>query len=143
MGGWHRRITFYDKHRRDAIATLGAAKARLERGELLCTSGEMLAAFLRPWLEEVARPRLAQRTYDSYAVIVERHLIPGLEHFKLAWLSPLDVQRFLNEQGAFALLRTVAYHRAVLRVALNYALAWEFVARNVAKLAEPAQAGQV
>ncbi len=53
-------------------------------------------------------------------------------------LEPQQVQELLKRKQAAGLSpRTVAYIRAVLRQALNQALRWGLVARNVAALVEP------
>jgi len=71
-------------------------------------------------------------------MIVRRHLIPVLGRTSLAKLTPDAVQRYMNgkiESGLSA--RTVQYHHAVLRRALNQAMRWGSVVRNVASLVSP------
>lgn len=137
VDGRRKRLAFYGTRKTEALAKLEAAKAKLLRGEPVSSEQQTLGQFLVRWVEDVARPRLAPRTYESYAMIIHRHLVPGLGHIKLNRLTPLDVQRFLNRKLESGLSpRTVAYHRAVLRAALNDAMAWGLVARNAAALAE-------
>src|SRR5262245_43597185 len=57
-----------------------------------------VGAFLRQWLDEVARPTIRSSTHDSYRDIVELHLVPGLGRIPLAKLTPADVQAFLNRK---------------------------------------------
>jgi integrase len=69
---------------------------------------------------------------------VDKHLTPALGRVPLGKFGPADVQRYLNgklESGQSA--RSVQYHRAGLRTALNQALKWGLVARNVAALVDP------
>ncbi len=138
VGGKRRRIPFYGKRKAEALAKLDASKAKLARGEPILHERETVTTFLTHWLAEVAQPRLAPSTYESYRHIVEAHLIPDLGHLRLGSLTPLHVQRYLNRKLASGLSpRTVAYHRAVLRAALSDAMAWGIVARNAAALADP------
>jgi integrase len=64
--------------------------------------------------------------------------MPGLGRHQLSELSPQHVQTYLNEKQQSGLsARTVQYHQAVLRVALNQALRWGLVMRNVASVLSP------
>jgi integrase len=95
-------------------------------------------AFLKTWLEEVAKPTIRASTYDSYRDIVELHLVPGLGRIPLAKLSPADIQAFLNRKSGSGLSpRRVQMLHAVLRRALVTAEQWGMVSRNVARLAVP------
>src|SRR5664280_3808417 len=97
-----------------------------------------LGAFLEAWLTEVARMTVRPRTYVSYRYVVRFHLSPGLGNLPLAFLSPADVQAFLNAKSASGLSpRTVGYLRGVLRGALGHAERTDLVTRNVARLARP------
>jgi len=83
-------------------------------------------------------------TYASYQRVVQLHLIPGLGHLRLARLSALEVQRYLNqktEDGASP--RLVQYIHSILRNALNRAVKWQLVPRNVATLVDPPRGGGV
>ena len=78
------------------------------------------------------------KTHASHAQIVRLHLTPALGRHQLAKLAPEHVQAMMNDKLAEGLSpRTVQYARAVLRQALNQALRWGMVARNVATLVEP------
>jgi integrase len=99
---------------------------------------QTLGAFLTRWLTDVVEPTVRPRTFDSYRMIVNRHLIPALGKLRLAHLTPSDVQSYLHQKRAQGLSpRTVQYHRSVLRTALGQALRWEEVSRNVATLVDP------
>jgi len=97
-----------------------------------------VGAFLESWLTEIARVTVRPRTYVSYRYVVRFHLTPGLGDLPLAFLSPADVQAFLNAKSASGLSpRTVGYLRGVLRGALGHAERTDLVPRNVARLARP------
>jgi len=81
-----------------------------------------LAVFLRSWIEglrSARNQRLAPRTLDHYAMIVERHIIPALGKHRLDRLREHHLQAWLDADPVAP--RTVHHHRAVLRRALNVA----------------------
>ena len=94
--------------------------------------------YLAEWLEQTARPRLRARPFQSYRMVVERHLVPILGSLRLAQLSPRHVQSYMaakQKEGLSA--RTVQYHHAILRRALHDAERVGLVQRNVARLVSP------
>jgi integrase len=100
-------------------------------------SSQTLAVFLRSWIDglrDARRQRVRPRTLDHYALIVERHIIPGLGKHRLDRLSERHVQAWLD--GDAGSPRTVHHHRAVLRRALNVAVRHRLVERNVAVAVE-------
>ncbi|HEV2123912.1 MAG TPA: tyrosine-type recombinase/integrase, partial [Chloroflexota bacterium] len=108
-----------------------------QRGIPIATSSPAVATFLEEWLEHVVKPKRRRRTYEAYESIVRVHLIPAIGRHKLERLTALQVQAMLNEKRAAGVSgRTVYTIRAVLRAALNQALRWDMVPRNVATLTD-------
>jgi integrase len=93
---------------------------------------QTVGQFLTHWLEAVARPKLRPRTYLSYEHVIRLHLAPGLGHIPLRRLTPQALQAWINEHAARTSPRRCHAVRAILRAALNQAVAWGLVARNVA-----------
>jgi len=136
--GRRRRKAFYGATRREVADKLTAALRARQQGLPIVGERLTLAAFLTRWLEDSARPTLRPRTFASYSMIVNYHLSPALGRVALARLTPDAVQRYLNDKGAAGLSsRSVQYHHAVLRRALNQAERWGLVPRNVARLVSP------
>jgi integrase len=124
--------------RQDVARKLSAALSAKTQGLPVALARQSLGHFLDRWLEDAAGPTVRPRTFESYEMIVARHLKPALGRRMLAELSPRDVQAYMNQKLAAGLsARTVQYHRAVLRRALGQALKWGDVARNVATLVDP------
>jgi len=99
-----------------------------------------LAGFLSQWLEwlKTPPPKVRPRTLTSYGQLVTQHLIPALGRILLAKLGPKHVDSLLHEKTASGLsARTVQYLHAVLRRALNQALKWDLIPRNVVTLVDP------
>lgn len=132
------RKSFYGKTRREVQEKLTEALRTQQRGLPIASERQTVGEFLKHWLEEGARPSVRAATYDSYTRLVRGHIVPAVGHLQLAKLSPQHVQSFINDKLAEGLSpRTVQYLHAVLRRALNQALKWELLPRNVATLVEP------
>jgi integrase len=72
-----------------------------------------------------------------YWHLTTKHLIPNLDRVPLEKLSPEHVQALLRAKTDEGLApRTVHHLRALLRIALNRAMRWGLVVRNVAALAD-------
>jgi len=96
---------------------------------------QTVGVFLVTWLEESAKPSVRPSTYVSYRCLVHKHLIPEIGKVPLAKLMPQQVQAMLNRKAASGHSpRRAELMRAVLRIALNQALRWGLVTRNVATL---------
>lgn len=133
-----KRKSLYGKTRRVAQDKLRAALRDLDAGLDLGTCRQTVAAFLDRWLEDVVRPAKAPKTAATYADIVRLHLKPGLGRHELAKLTPQHVAALLKAKTDAGLSPRMVHHvRAVLRCALNQALRWGLVGRNVAALVEP------
>ncbi|MCL0103361.1 site-specific integrase [Dehalococcoidia bacterium] len=92
-----------------------------------------MTEFLEKWLSDYAQPNLSPRGFERYESIVRVHLVPGLSDIPLTQLKPEHVQGLyatkLND-GLSA--RTVRYLHIVLHKALQTAMKWGRVSRNVA-----------
>jgi integrase len=132
------RRSLYARTEREAERALRRALAQVDAGQAPAPEKLTVADYLTSWLETTARPRLRPRTFDSYAMIVNRHLVAALGSTRLARLTPADVRGYLADKLAAGLsARTCAYHRAILRKALHDAMRDGLLGRNVAALADP------
>lgn len=87
---------------------------------------------------------LAPSTYASYARNVRCHITPGIGSLPLQGLSADVLTRFYGERlasggrtGEGLSPRTVRYLHAIIHAALEDALRWQLVSRNVADAATP------
>ena len=134
-----RRKYFRGDTRREVADKIAKALVDLQNGVLLPPDKQTFGQFLTRWLEDVAKPSVRPATYTSYEQLARVHILPdSIAKRPLSKLTPQDVQAFLNrkQQGDIS-ARTVQYLHAVIRRALEIALRWGFVVRNVAKLVEP------
>jgi len=136
---WRVAVTMADGRRvwRTAKTPREAERIRrqlVEARELdLDPTRQTLAAFLRSWiagLRDARHQRVRPRTLDSYASVVENHVIPTLGSLKLAAVTPRRVQAWIDaDQSAPG---TVILHAAVLRRALNIAVRQRLLPYNPA-----------
>ncbi|HET9224674.1 MAG TPA: site-specific integrase [Roseiflexaceae bacterium] len=93
--------------------------------------------YLEQWLEQTVKRQNRIRTYDRYAGDIHNYLIPELGKHQLAKLTPAHVQALLNKLADAGLAyRSIRNVRAVLRRALNQAMRFGYVVRNVAALVD-------
>jgi len=133
-----KRKVLYGKTREEVASKLVSALNDVKNGLTLPSYRMTLGAFLEQWLADVVWQRNRPSTAHGYEFYVRKYIIPALGRHQIRKLTPQQVQRFLNDTHARGLApRTVQYIRAILRRALNQALRWELVSRNVATLADP------
>ena len=138
VNGKRKRKVIYGKTRKEAAEKLKVVLRDQQQGLPVAMERHTVAHFFERWLADTIAPNRRAKTYRSYEQIARCHIVPDLGRVPLAKLEPQQVQSLLKRKQAEGLSpRTVAYIRAVLRQALNQALRWGLVARNVAALVEP------
>ncbi|MBI4853561.1 MAG: site-specific integrase [Acidobacteria bacterium] len=136
--GKQKRKTFYGDTRKEVQEQVTSALRDIQKGLPPVTESQTLGEFLDFWLEKSVKPSLRPATYSSYQILVKTHIKPTLEQIKLIKLSPQHLQTLMQEKLSAGLsTRTVQYLRAILRRALNQAIKWGLVSRNVAGLVDP------
>lgn len=115
---------------------------QLETGWGLAQTGELTADWLRYWLREVKSHVVRQRTRDSYALIIDRYLIPTLGPIRLDQLRPDHIQAAVrhwaaqpkaNGQRRDTLSPTTILHTlTLLKSALNTAVEFHRIPYNPA-----------
>jgi len=137
-GGKLKRKTVYGKTEEEVFQKLVSIQHDKQRGLPIVTKGQTVTTFLEGWLEDSVKPSVREQTYKTYESTVRLHIIPVIGKIALDKLTPQDVQRMMREAAKKHFTAThVAYCRTILRIALNKALKWGLVARNVAALADP------
>jgi len=107
-----------------------------EQGTLPTGPQQTLKAYLEQWLEQ--RYKLAAiriGTYDTYRAILRNHIVPSLGHIPLQKLTPQHIQAFYTKKLDEGLSTgTVKCFHAILHGALEQAVRWNLVGRNVSDL---------
>ena len=132
-----RRKAVYAKTRAEAGTKLRESQHLVARGMVLADERTTVETFLNTWLQTI-QSTVRPRTYQGYALNVERHLTPDLGHIRLARLTPETIQLLLAKKLAQGLApQTVRNIHATLRAALRQAERWSVLARNPASLVSP------
>lgn len=138
QNGKLQRQYFYGKTREVVAGKLAEATEKRRQGLPVAFERQTVAQFLDRWLKDRVKPSVRPNTYYSYEQNIRLYLKPSLGQIQLSKLSPQHLQSFMNaqlEDGRSA--RLVQYLRTILRCALNQAVKWSLVARNVAALVDP------
>lgn len=132
-----KRKTLYGRTRAEVAEKLTKEMADRDSGLVFDSKNLSLSAYLNRWLNDSVRDNVKQNTYESHEYFVRRHIVPTLGHFKLRNLTPAHVQRLYRDKLDSGLSsRTVELVHTTLRKALNQAVKWELVPRNVADAAQ-------
>ena len=101
-GRWHGRVTVgvkddgspdrrhvNRKTEAEVIAAVRKLEQARETGDVRKAGRAMsVEAWLRHWLESIARPSVKYKSYRAYQTAVDRHLVPGLGKHRLDKVGP-------------------------------------------------------
>lgn len=144
-GRWEARITLpgggrrslYARTRQEAARRLAEALRDRDRGLPVVPEKQTLAEYLAQWLKAV-RGSVRFYTYTAYEVYVRVHIVPILGGLKVARLGAQDLQSLYAQKLAQGLSPTTVSHiHSTLHRALEQALRWGVVLRNVAEMTDP------
>jgi integrase len=138
VNGKRDRTIVYGKTRKEVAEKLKVLLRDQQQGLVVRSETQSVAQYLDGWLRDVVKPSVKPMTFKSYVEVVQMHLKPALGRHRLSKLTPQHVQEMMNAKLEASLSpQTVVYIRGVLRNALNQALKWGLINRNVATLVEP------
>ena len=119
--------------KKDAEKHLAELLHRLDTGTFVKPSKTTLAEYLQRWLQEYAKPNLSPRGFERYESIARVHLTPSLGNIPLTQLRPEHLQKHYTLKLSEGLSpRSIRYHHVVLHKALQTAIKWGLLTRNVA-----------
>ena len=131
--------------KRDAEKALTSMLAKIDGGTDIDPAHLTVAEYLERWLSASAKPTVAPKTYERYAMIVTTQLIPALGAIMLTKLKPLHIQEAYSKmiasgrrdgRGGLS-AQTVKHHHRILSMALKQAVRWQLLARNPAQAVQP------
>ena len=134
----NKRKSIYCKTQQEAMKAVREVNQQKDQGMLLTGEDQTLNNFLTTWLQDVAKHNVRVRTYERYRELITLHIIPVLGKTKLQKLMPQQLQSLYNqklEEGYAP--QTVKHIHRVLHKALNDALKWQLVIRNVSNAVSP------
>lgn len=90
----------------------------------------ILKNYLKRWLKEICKDKLAARTYNDYAGVINNHIIPYMGNLKLQDIKPHHIIKYQNDKLNSGKLkgpgglskRTVQNHHRILSKALSDAI---------------------
>lgn len=127
----------YSKTQRVVRDWLHEQKEAVKQGTYIEVKDITLSAYLESYMESQAAS-LRPKTVESYLYLIRKHIIPDLGNCKLTQLRPDMVQNFYTLKVNSGLSkRTVQYMHVVLHKALEQAMKWGLVIRNVTDLVDP------
>lgn len=129
--------------KRDAEKRLSELLHQIDTGNYMKPGKTTVADYLIRWLSDYVKPNLSPRGYERYESIARVHLIPSLGNIPLAQLKPEHIQRhYATKLKGGLSARTIKYHHVVLHKALQTAIKWGSVSRNVADGLDLPRAGR-
>jgi integrase len=132
-----KRITLYGKTRQEVADKLMKALHNKQQGTFVTPHKLTLGDWLETWLQEYKLPSIRPNTYDSYEMVIRRHVNPALGHITLRDLRPDHLQRYYNEKKQQGLdASTIGQHHKIISSALKQAEKNLLIPRNVCRLTE-------
>lgn len=128
--GGNKRKYIYGKTRREVQEKMKVALRDQQQGMLVTSPQQTVEQYLKQWLE-THKPSIRIRTYERYEQIVRIHLIPNIGRIQLQKLSAIDIQNLYTKLGKSLSSSTVNTLHAMLHKALDDAVRWGLLARNV------------
>jgi integrase len=139
----------YAKTQSEVRQKLQELRGRQQHGTLIAASKDRdtLAGFVARWLE-ATRASVRPSTHKRYTELLTLHVLPTLGKVRLTKLQPDDLQRLYSRlltapavrpRGSALTLsaRTVHHVHVVLHTALEQAVRWGNVGRNVSEMVTP------
>ena len=132
-----KRKVFYGKTRKEIQEKMKVALREQQQGTLVTAPQQSIEQFLKQWLE-TCKPSVRIRTYERYEEFVRLHIVPVIGRVPLQKLTAQQVQglyaRKLEEKLSPS---TVNVLHAMLHKALDDAVRWDLIARNVCDAVTP------
>lgn len=111
---------------------------QVERGVYIKPSKMTFTDFSNKWLSEYAKVNLSPVTFESYDLILKKHLQPELGKIGIAQVKPDQIQGYYAnklEDGLSAM--TIHHHHAILHEVYKFAMKWGVAAHNPADATDP------
>lgn len=130
------RRSYFGATQAEVLEKLDRAKNNRRNGLPVAADRQTVHDYLTAWLADI-QPTMKPRTHERFDELIHLHVLPELGKVRLEKLSPSHVQNLLGHKLAEGLsASTVVAIRNVLRNALNRALRWGLIGRNVATLVD-------
>ncbi|HEU5376966.1 MAG TPA: tyrosine-type recombinase/integrase [Ktedonobacteraceae bacterium] len=133
-----KRKYFYGKTQKEVQDKINEALYEQQRGMLATGSNATMQEYLEDWLEKTHKHTVRLGTYLNYQKLLRNYLVPGLGKVKLQKLTAPQVQAFYSAKLDEGLSpKTVTNIHGLLHKALDNAVRWNIVSRNVCDAVTP------
>ena len=130
-----KRKYFYGKTEKEVLKKVRQAIYERDQGTLATGPQQTVKQLLEYWLEKVHKFHIRVSTYEEYAALMRKHIVPVIGHLRLQKLTVQHIHSLyaqkLEEGLSSARVRGI---HAVLHSALKYAVRTNLVARNVSDM---------
>lgn len=127
--------------KKEAEKRLAELLHQLDTGTFMKPGKITLGEYLEKWLKEYAKPNLSPRGFERYQGISAKHLAPELGSILLTQLKPEHLQKhYTGKLNSGLSAGTVRCHHVVIHRALQTAVKWGILSRNVADAVDPPRA---
>jgi integrase len=132
-----KRKRFYCKTKQEALRRKNEALRELEQGTLATGPQRKLKDYLEDWIENVHKDKLRTSAYVKYKKLI-KYMVADLGDVWLQKLTPEQVRRFYTKKAKDGLSsKMINSIHGVLHLALDNAVQWGYVSRNVCGLVKP------
>ncbi|NNE98000.1 MAG: site-specific integrase [Pyrinomonadaceae bacterium] len=123
--------------KKDARKFLTAKLREKDLGVFVEPASTSLSDFLDRWLEQIAKNKLRERTFDNYESLIKNHIRPKLGLKRLCDIQSYEIQKLYNEMiKAKYSPKTIKHVHNVLSSALKQAVRWKMLIQNPCDLCE-------
>lgn len=130
-----RKQKWYTIHgdKKDAEKFLTEKLRELDTGTFIDSKNINVRQYFNYWYEQHCINNLAPTTYESYRRNLDNYILEELGYIKLEELQPMHLQSFYTKCSKKGLSnKTILYFHRIIHCALNQAMKWQFIIRNVA-----------
>lgn len=125
--------------KKEAEKAMAAKLHEIASGGYVAPTNETVETYMRAWLED-KRSQVRPSTYRGYEWLVRVHIVPHLGSVELSDLRPQHLQALYRKLQALEKPlsnRTILHIHLLLHEALDRAVKWGLIARNVADAVDP------
>jgi len=123
--------------KREAERKLAELLYKANQNEFVEPNKLTLGEWFDHWLEtNIKPPATRPRTYETYEIVIRRHLKPELGKIRLQEFDAIHLEQYYRKKGKKLSQTTLKLHHAVVSKALKSAVLKKYVQSNVAALVE-------
>ena len=130
-----RKQKWYTVHgeKKDAEKFLTEKLRELDTGTLIDSKNINVRQYFNYLYEQHCLTKLSPTTYESYRRNLDNYILEELGYIRLEDLKPMHLQSFYTKCSKKGLSnKTILYFHRIIHCALNQAMKWQFIIRNVA-----------